>query len=179
MKPRLLKMRLRKCEKGTTAIEFALIAVPFFWLFMGAFEIGIMMLASYTMENAVADAARQIRTGQVVKKGITASQFKSMVCNKVFMIKDCASKLYVDVDRFDDFASVNIPPAVENDGTLSTSVTNPSFSTGNPMDVVVVRAYYKWKFFTPMIGHFLQSSNMTNERLLTTGAAFRNEPYGG
>jgi len=178
MKPPSLKMRLRKCEKGTTAIEFAFIAIPFFWLFMGAFEIGAMLLTLYTMDNAVADAARQIRTGQVAHKGITADQFKTMVCDKIYMMKDCAGKLYVDVDRFDDFASVNIPPAVEDDGTLSTSVTNPSFSIGNPMDVVVVRVYYKWKFFTPMIGHFLQSSNMTNERLLTTGAAFRNEPYG-
>ncbi len=177
MRLRIRGKKLRSCDKGAAAIEFALLAVPFFMLLMGTFETGAMLLVNYSMDDGIADAARMIRTGQVDKKGITAAQFKQLACNKMYVVSDCASKLYVDVRKFKDFASVNIPPALDSDGNLSGSVTKPAYQIGKPMDVVVVRAYYEWSFVTPFIGKFL--SNMSNDkRLLATGAAFRNEPYG-
>ena len=177
MNLRFIKHRLRKSEDGATAIEFAILVMPFMMLLMGIFEIGAMLLVNYSMDDGIADAARMIRTGQVDKKGITAAQFKEIACSKMHLVSDCTGKLYIDVRKFKDFASVNIPPALDEDGNLTGSVTKPSYKTGKPMDVVVVRAYYKWKFVTPLIGQFL--ANMGgNQRLLTTGAAFRNEPYG-
>jgi hypothetical protein len=42
--------------------------------------------------------------------------------------------------------------------------------------VVLVRAFYRWPVFTPMLNFFL--ADMSNNRhLLATAAAFRNEPY--
>ena len=51
--------------EGTTAIEFALLAVPFFTLIMGIIEMSIMFATASIFEGATGTAARMIRTGQI------------------------------------------------------------------------------------------------------------------
>jgi hypothetical protein len=41
---------------------------------------------------------------------------------------------------------------------------------------VLVRAFYKWPVFTPMLNFFLANMGGSNH-LLATAAAFRNEPF--
>jgi len=41
---------------------------------------------------------------------------------------------------------------------------------------VLVRAFYKWPVFTPLLGFFLQNV-AGGFHLVSTAAAFRNEPY--
>ena len=50
------------------------------------------------------------------------------------------------------------------------------FATLPEGDVIVVRAFYTWEVFTPMLSFFLSNMSGTNH-LLATAAAFRNEPY--
>jgi len=170
------RRRIGRCEKGAAAVEFALLSIPFLWLLLATFEMGLMLLADYVVQDGVSEAARMIRTGQVQKNGISASQFKNIICGKMSFFLDCDGKLYVDVRKFDDFASIDIPPALNEDGELNDDLkNNPKFETGQPMQVVVARAYYTWKLHTPFLNML---SNMSdNQRLLTASAAFRNEPY--
>jgi hypothetical protein len=61
------------------------------------------------------------------------------------------------------------------DGAGNLPVLN-AFNVGNACDVVLVRAFYKWPVFTPMLNFFL--ANMAgNYHLLATATAFRNEPF--
>ena len=168
--------RFRRSQDGATAIEFAMVAAPFLYLLMAIFETGLMLFAEYIIENGVAKAARQIRTGQVQTQGMSAGQFKTLVCGNLAAFLDCDANLNVDVRSFTKFADVSLPAPLNDDGTMSESVTtSASFDPGDAMEVVVVRTYYGWKLFTPGISHL---SNMAGDkRLLTAGAAFRNEPY--
>lgn len=50
--------------KGSAAIEFALVAPVFFILLMGTIETGVIFFAQATLQNAVNDTARLVRTGQ-------------------------------------------------------------------------------------------------------------------
>ena len=45
----------------------------------------------------------------------------------------------------------------------------------DPYEVVVVRVYYAWSLFTPGMSYMANMS--ADRRLLSAGAAFRNEPY--
>lgn len=168
--------RFRRCDNGATAIEFALVAGPFFLMLFAIFETGLMMFSEYVIENGTARAARMIRTGQVQTANMTASQFKELVCGKMASFLDCDSRLYVDVRNFTSFAGITKPNSITDDGELSDDIkANAHFSPGKPLDVVVVNVYYDWKLFTPGLTHM---SNLANgRRLLTAGAAFRNEPY--
>jgi Flp pilus assembly protein TadG len=171
----LLK-RFRKSQGGMTAIEFAFVGGPFLYLLGVIFETGLMLFSEYIVENGVADASRMIRTGQVQAQGMTAADFKNVVCGRLATFLDCANNLHIDVRRFNTFADISLPAPIK-DGELTKDVTkDASFQPGDPMQVVVVRAYYEWKLFLPGLS---QLSNLSGgRRLLTAGAAFRNEPFG-
>src|SRR3972149_3704202 len=60
-------LRLRKCRKdetGHTAVEFAMVSLPFVMLLFGTIAVCLYFFTVFTMENAVWQAARAIRTGQ-------------------------------------------------------------------------------------------------------------------
>lgn len=168
--------RFHRSEDGATAVEFALVAGPFFLMLFAIFETGLMMFSEYAVENGTARAARMIRTGQVQIAGITASQFKQIVCGRIASFLDCENRLYVDVRSYTSFSAIASPSAIGSDGELSDDVkVNSHFSPGKPLEVVVVNVYYDWKLFTPGLSHMANLAN--GRRLLTASAAFRNEPF--
>ena len=92
------------------------------------------------------------------------------------MLRGDAALPFKDIVRsFDTFAAITIPPAIAA-GELSPAVTTGAqWKPGCPTKVVVVRTYYTWKLFTPGISKLANLSG--GRRLLTSGAAFRNEPF--
>lgn len=168
--------RFRRSEGGATAVEFALVAGPFFLMLLAIFETGLMMFSEYVIENGTAKASRMIRTGQVQAANMTAGQFKEMVCGDISGLLDCEGRLYVDVRSYTSFSAISSPSAIGSDGELSDDVkVNSHFSPGKALEVVVVNVYYDWKLFTPGLSHMANLAN--GRRLLTASAAFRNEPF--
>jgi Flp pilus assembly protein TadG len=166
--------RLWRDRRGATALEFGLIALPFFSLLLAIFETTAVFFASATLENAVNDAARQIRTGQVQDGNISAADFTNLICGEVAPLLACDGNLIVDVRSFQNFQAVNFPPPLDPDGAFQIP---PVFSPGGAGDIVLVRVFYTWHVVTPLIGAFL--ANMSgNVRLISTATAFRNEPFG-
>ena len=166
--------RFARAKSGTTAVEFALVAAPFFMLLMAIFETSAIYFASSTLENAVNDASRQIRTGQAQFANMTADQFRQLICNNINALLKCDSSLAVDVRSFNDFENVTFPSEVNPDGTLK---NDQQFTPGGAGDVVVVRVFYQWPIITPWVAGGL--SNMSgNVRLIESVTTFRNEPFG-
>jgi len=147
--------------------------MPFFTLVLAILETTAVFFASTTLENAVNDAARKIRTGEVQVNNMDAAQFRQLICDEIDVFLKCDS-LVVDVRSFGQFDTVTFPPPLNADGTLK---NDQQFSPGTAGDVVLVRAFYTWPVMTPLIGATL--SNMANnERLISAASAFRNEPFG-
>lgn len=170
----LLK-RFTKDSKGVTAIEFAMVGAPFLYLMGCIFETGLMLFSEYIIENGVAQASRMIRTGEVQTQGITQAKFKNIVCGNLASFLDCKTNLNIDVRKFTAFKDVNLPPSMNGEVLSDDVTTGAKYETGGPMEVVVVRAYYQWQLFMPGM---TQLANLAGgKRLLTAGAAFRNEPY--
>jgi len=180
-----LYQRLRADSiKGSAAIEFAMVAPAFFLLLMGTMEGGIMFFAQSSLQNAVNDTARLVRTGQTACYTLngttcvpmTQDQFKTRVCNQVsLLLKNCTSgSLQFDVNAYPSgySAASNSSPL---DGSKNLN-TLTAFNVGSACDVVLVRAFYKWPVFTPGLNYFM--ANMSGSyHLLATAAAFRNEPF--
>lgn len=166
--------RFRADQDGATAVEFAIIAVPFLALIFGILELGMVFMVSTTLENATETVARQIRTGQFQTSGSNnVTAFKSAVCDEMsWLSSDCTSKLYVNVRTFPKFADVTLtPPATEEE------LKTEPFTTGGPEDIVVVRTYYEWSLITPLLNQGLQTIAGSSKRLISSTATFRNEPY--
>ena len=183
--------RLRTdANKGSAALEFAFVAPVFFLLLMGTIESGVIFFAQSSLQNAVNDAARLVRTGQTACfthdsnnncVAMTVDQFRAQVCNEVsLLLQNCTVDPNGNSDlQFDVTAYPSGFTAVSNSSPLDTQKNLPkltAFDAGNACDVVLVRAFYRWPVFTPMLGFFL--ANMGGgKHLLATAAAFRNEPY--
>ena len=168
-------VRFTRDERGATAVEFALISIPFMLLLFGVVELVMMFLTSAVLETASETAARRIRTGEFQQGGATAqADFKTLVCNGMLWLQpNCTADLYVDVQTFTNFAGLAADAPVVP-GSLNPGAT--CFAPGNPMDIVLVRTYFRWKLFTPLLNGALQNAG-DGMRLINTTTAFRNEPY--
>jgi Flp pilus assembly protein TadG len=178
---RLLK-KYRRDEKGATAIEFAIVGGPFLYLLCVILEMGLMLFNEYAVEHAAAQAARLIRTGQAQNDGMSADDFKQVVCDNVEFL-NCDEKLFVDVRKYEEFASVSAPSSISTDADGNKQISddinvNADYDPGGPGDVVVVRVYYAWDLFVPGIPGMSGFANLSSHRrLLSSTFAFQNEPY--
>lgn len=170
---RPLLRRLRKDRSGASALEFGIIAAPFFALLLALIEVSLVFFASFTLENAVDQAARLIRTGQAQQQGFSQDQFKQAVCEKVYAMIDCANGLKVEVQKFDNFSGISLGDPLDSSGNLKNSF---GYDPGNGGDVVIVRVFYDWSLIADFPGVGL--GNLPNGgRLLVAAATFRNEPF--
>ena len=171
-------------DKGSAAIEFAMVAPVFFILLMGTIEAGIIFFGQSVLQNAVNDTARMVRTGQTACYttsggncvAMTQAQFRTLLCNSVSgLLKDCAgSDMQFDVQAYPSgFSSASNSSPLDAGGNMATLT---AFNVGNACDVVLVRAFYKWPVFTPGLNYFL-ANVAGGYHLLSSAAAFRNEPY--
>ena len=165
--------RFRRAEDGVGAVEFAIIAIPFFLLLYAVIDTSLVYFATQTLENGVSAAARQIKTGQAQAANMTSAQFRTLVCNQISMLLKCDAHLAIDVERFTSFSNVALPAALDGNGNLT---GNFQFNMGGAGDIIVVRAFYAWPMLTPSFGTTM--ANMSgNSRLLTASFAFKNEPF--
>lgn len=168
---RLFLRRFRKANRGVTAVEFSLLALPFFSLLLATFEATAMFFASVSLETGAADASRLVRTGQVQTQDLSRQDIRDTVCDAMFM--GCDARMQIDVRRFDSFTNVNFSDPLTADGDLRTDLM---FQPGGPGDIILVRVFYTWDIVTPVIGGVM--SNMADgRRLLISSTAFRNEPF--
>jgi Flp pilus assembly protein TadG len=168
-----LLARFRRDERGVTAVEFGLVALPFIGLLLATLETAVLYYAGQSLENAVANSARLIRTGQAQQQGMSSDQFKQSICDQTGAMFDCTSGLKLDVKTFATFDSIDLKPPVDANGNLNTTF---SFAMGKGGDIVVIRAFYEWPTFSKLLG--LNYSNLADgNHLLSATAAFKNEPF--
>ena len=162
--------RFTRAEQGATAVEFAIVFMPFLLLIFAMIELGLVFLVSLLLENAIIDVGRTIRTGEVQTTGGTADSFKTAVCNKIGPIgsTNCASALQLDVRTFADYST-------SNSSAAGTPPTTMQWNPGVSGSIVLVRAYYTWPLVTPLLQTGLQSSD--GKRIIYAATAFTNEPY--
>lgn len=165
--------RFKRDRSGASALEFALIAVPFLLLIFAVLEVGFVYMATFALENAVTQGSRLIRTGQAQTKGYDAARFKTEVCKSLSAPLSCGG-LRLDVRKFSNFGSASLPSPLDDKGNLKTSF---SYDPGQGGEIVVVRAFYEWTL-AAKLPEEVGLSNMANgDRLLVATAAFRNEPF--
>jgi Flp pilus assembly protein TadG len=168
---RLLRKGVRS-ERGTTAIEFGILALPFFALIVAILETCLVFLAQEVLQTATSRAARLIMTGQAQDGSFTPAQFKQAVCNQASIMLNC-SGIYVNVQTFSSFSSVTRLNPMQN------GVFNPALVTydaGGPGDIVLVQVFYQWSLVLGPLS-FSLANTASGTRLMIGTAVFRNEPY--
>lgn len=169
--------RFARADRGATAVEFALVSLPMLVMIFGLLELALVFLVNMTLDTAVQNTARQIRTGEFQTSGANSKDnFKTLVCSQMtWLTPQCSTNLSLDVRTFSTFAGLAAGP------TISPGAFDPTktcFAAGQPTDIVLVRAYFQWNLFTPLLNNALENmGGGSGKRLISSTTAFRNEPY--
>ncbi len=183
---RLPTRRRRHRERGTTAIELGFLLLPFLMLIFGIIELSLSFFANKSLDNAVQEAARLIRTGQAQEfkvdpddpdamLAITEDEMKQLICDIARTLPRCMQNLELDARSADRFADLPLPGTFKADGTVDPdSLTSWNLGVGD--DIVLLSAYYGFKIVGMTDFHNLKTQADGTETIISA-IAFVNEPF--
>ena len=169
--PKIVR-RFKKDEDGVTAIEFSILALPFFTLVFAIIETSVFFLAGQYLEASVDNVARKVRTGQL-DNTLTEAQFRQEVCNEAAIMFDC-SGLKLDMQVAATFDDLDDPPTPDADGNYDDS--GYSFTAPGPIQIVQITATYEWPVITNLAAP-LSTNAAGRWALLHVISVLRTEPY--
>ncbi len=164
-------------ERGVTAIEFGVLALPFFTLIFAILQTAIMFMATQVLDSALEDASRKVRTGEAA--GYSLTDFRTLLCGYTFNLLDC-SQIQLKSQVITDFANVvYTAPQTCNTTTCTWTANWQAFDPGATTcrSIVQVSAYYRYPLIV-VLPYFNLKNQPDNYRLLGSIRVFRNEPYG-
>lgn len=180
--------RFARCERGVTAMEFAIIAPVLILITFSILEFSMMMLVTNIMESATAISSRLGKTGYAQsglsrEDTILASieQRAGVLINADNLV--ITSKFY---DQFDQIGDAEPWNDMNNNGTAEmgeyTDINgNGQYDAdmgqagyGNADDIVVYTVSYPWQVVTPIMRELIGTDGAYT---ITTHAVVKNEPY--
>lgn len=194
--PRLrLWRKLARSKDGAAAIEFAILAVPYFMIVFAIIETFVAFAAEQLVTNAVNTLGRQLRTGQITYQlnrttDMDVAKFRRAFCTEVNILIQCSeaeittpSKLYIDARTFTTFAA--IPATIPRVSTAAYADIDPTsfkFTPGGPSTINMLRAYYRWQVITDLVRPYITTirpsdGSMPSDFLIVATTAFQNENY--
>jgi Flp pilus assembly protein TadG len=72
-----------RCNRGASAVEFALIAAPFLALLVAILQTALVFFAGRVLDETTEQASRYILTGQAQTSGMTQSQWPTTFVRRV------------------------------------------------------------------------------------------------
>jgi len=166
--------RFRRDSDGATAIEFAILAMPFCLLVFAILESCISFAGQQVMTNISDDIARQVRTGQL--RNLTQATLRQKICTELEIIvtANCPG-LDVDLRQFATFEdAAAAAPLKMSGGDIDTSQF--AVSPGGAMTRNMLRVIYRWPIMTDLLR--LQMSTLSGGKTLHFATTtWRNEPF--
>ncbi|MDE1181679.1 TadE/TadG family type IV pilus assembly protein [Paraburkholderia sp.] len=157
--------RPARAQRGTSTIEFALIAPVLFLLICIAFDLGVALWVNLTMQYAVREGARYAVTGRSNLDPAASNQQRYLAVLQE--IKDSSMGLY---------NLVSPSYTITVNGTKQSYAGAGSYSSGmfgNPGDIVVLQINCVWPLLTPMVQPFFAAGNFN----FSVAATMRNEGF--
>lgn len=168
----MARKNFSKEKGGSTLIEFAMLAPVFFLMIMGLIEFVLYQYKTYALNHVVAEAVRNLQTGEVSVAGNTPQAFLDEMCAHAGLMIDCHEIDY-DVQHYDDLDDIKFTePTFDDEG----HATNFGFNPGGANDYSVVRASIPHTFITPFMNQ-LFGIGPDKPALVNSFSIVRNEPW--
>lgn len=170
-------------DRGATAVEFGIVAVPFFMFLFALVGCSLYFFVVSSLESGMDRTSRLIRTGEAITQKMTVNQFKQMVCTDAGGWIQC-DHMQIFAQHWANWSDPTLAPhqCVDQNNTVvqnSAPGSDPIATySGTASDVVIVTVCYKWDFAAKI--PFLRLGNMQDgSMMMQTATAFRTEPYPG
>ncbi len=167
--------RFARDKRATSAVEFAMLALPLFAIILAALQTALVLMAEQELDTAAEQAGRLVMTSQVTSVSgqsgyLTQAQFTTKVCSYLVALFNC-SNLMVNMQTASSFASASTSAP-----SYTTLQQNSwTYQTGSVGQVVVLQVMYEWPIISSVFGFNL--ANLPNgKRLLMATSVFQNEP---
>lgn len=172
---RSLLARFVRNRRGSTAIEFTILAIPFSMLVFAVLESCISFAAQQVMANTADDIARQFRTGQIKAEDLTKQEVRDLICDRMqIIVSPGCPGLEVDLQSYATFAEAAQVGVKFNNGDIDTD--DFDIAPGPSMSKNMLRVFYRW----PVITDFMRKSmaNLPDGKTLHfASVTWQNEPY--
>ena len=161
--------------RGATAIEFAMLALPFALLTFAILETTVSFTAQQVLSNSADKISRQIRTGQLTLANTTEAQFRDKLCAEIsIIVGGGCSGLAFDLENYASFADVPVKIDFTPDGDIDT--TGFGYNPGGNGTINALRLFYRWPVMTDIMKSSM--SNLPDGRtLLFASATWQNEQF--
>lgn len=168
-------------DEGVAAVEFAIVALPFFLFVFGIIGIGLYFLASTSLEYGAQSAARKVRTGEADKGNMTVGEFKQLVCDAAGTYIKC-DNVTVVVQHSPTWSGVSPQSCTDSKGGMvgSTGQSGEPISkyAGGASEVVLVTLCYQWELANSFKFMKLGSgSDGSGPAIIQASTAFKTEPW--
>ncbi len=165
---------LTRDQRGSTALEFAIVALPCLGLLLGIFGLSYDFYLQEALDYSLREAVRQIQLGAIPPGTSTASFTANTFC-PIFSNFAACSGVVITLQPVDDFATAQ---AVTQ--SAAASAQSASFCTGAPGQLMFARAVY----LAPLLSEIwpygtVISLGGAHGNALITDAAFANENPAG
>ena len=186
-------LRMLRSRDGAAAIEFALLAIPYFLVIFAIIETFVAYSAEQLLSSATNNLARQIRTGEITyglgrSTDMTKVQFRKALCDEIAVLIRCTaseaatpSKLYIDVNNYTDFSSVPTTIARVSSADFADIDTSAfTYNPGGPKTINMVRTFYRWQVVTDLVRPFITNirpADGSSTFLIVATTTFKNEDY--
>lgn len=185
--------RLFRSKDGAAAIEFALLAIPYFLIVFAIVETFVAYTAEQLVANAVDTMGRKLRTGNITYSAtntsaatyMDATKFRRAFCGEISILIQCSeaeiatpSKLWLDVKSYTNFS--DMPTTIPVSAAKDLDTTGLSYSPGGSGTKNMLRAYYKWDITTDLLRPYITNVRPTsgsNYFLIVETSVFKNEDY--
>ncbi|MFK0385349.1 TadE/TadG family type IV pilus assembly protein [Agrobacterium sp. NPDC090273] len=184
-----LLRKLRVSRDGAAAIEFAILAIPYFLVVFAIIETFIALMAEQVIVNATDTMSRRLRTGQI-SSTITKEDFRQSFCKEISIMMTCSAdeikqeqKLYIDLRSFATFKDIPTTIALKANGQYyDLDKSQFGFKPGGPETINMLRVYYRWRVVADIIRPYLTKvrpadGSMPSHFLIVATDAYMNEKY--
>jgi Flp pilus assembly protein TadG len=188
--------RFIRSKDGAAAIEFAILAIPYFLIVFAIIETFIAYMGEQLVGNAVDTLARELRTGNITYQRNNndtdkdRTEFREIFCDEISILIKCSAteaaqpdKLLLDVRSFPSFKDIPTTiPRISNDPFAELDESSMAYSPGGPKTINMLRAYYKWDVITDLIRPYISNvrpagGSRPSYFLIMETAAYQNEDY--
>lgn len=178
-------------KRGSTLMEFALIAPVIVTSIVAAMEFGIIMLTNTLMESSLREAARYGITGQQPQGKTRQERLIEIIDERTMGLVDMQqAKVHIlvypsfsDIGRGEDFVDGNANGTYDVGETFMDENGNGVWDedvgaagSGESGDIVVYRLQYDWPIMTPLASRFIGNDGHLP---LAASITVRNEPWDG
>jgi Flp pilus assembly protein TadG len=159
-------------RKGSAAIEFAILALPFMVLIFAIIELAVMYFIDSGLDAAVHKAVRQVRVGTAKSESWDINAFKAAVCADLSYSFSCSANIKVRASVITDMNSVTRASVISG-GTLNVTEV---FDIGVSGDYVLIQTFLPWD---PVMKLYAFAGGRLSDGRYVLGATelFKNEPF--